>query len=106
VQNYAYLQEEQTMPRAIWNGAVLAESDQTKMVEGNHYFPPQSIDCSYFKASAKQTTCGWKGGARYYTLEVNGETNPDAVWYYPETKDAARHIEGYVAFGPGVQIEP
>jgi len=92
--------------KAIWNGTVLAESDKTVVVEGNHYFPPDAIRKEYFRPSATHTFCGWKGQASYYTIEVNGERNPDAAWYYPEPMDAARHIAGYVAFWKGVQVGP
>lgn len=93
------------MAKAIWNGAVLAESDHTEMVEGNHYFPPNTINREYFKESAYQTTCPWKGLASYYTLEVNGQQNENAAWYYPNPKDAAGNIKDHVAFWRGVQIE-
>lgn len=93
------------MPKATWNGAVLAESDNCEVVEGNQYFPPDSINQEYFKPSDKHTTCPWKGQASYYTIEVNGETNQDAAWYYPTAKDAAKNIEGYVAFWRGVKVE-
>lgn len=93
------------MPRATWNGAVLAESDQCEVVEGNQYFPPNAIDRQYFKESSTHTTCPWKGIASYYTIEVNGKVNPDAAWYYPEPKDAAKNITGYIAFWKGVKVE-
>lgn len=93
------------MPKAIWNGAVLAESDRCEVVEGNQYFPPDSIQRQYFKDSSTHTTCPWKGIASYYTIEVDGKVNPDAAWYYPETKEAAKNIEGYVAFWKGVKVE-
>ena len=93
------------MPRAIWNGVVVADSPTTEVVEGNHYFPPGTIRREYFRDSATHTECGWKGTASYYTLDVNGQTNPDAAWYYPEPKPAARKIAGYVAFWKGVQVE-
>jgi len=92
------------MAKAVWNGAVLAESDRCEMVEGNYYFPPDSINAEYFKESAKQTVCFWKGTANYYTLEVDGKTNPDAAWYYPTAKEKAKNIEGYVAFWGGVDV--
>jgi uncharacterized protein (DUF427 family) len=94
------------MPRAIWNGAVLAESDRTEVVEGNQYFPPEAIRKEFFRPSATQTICGWKGTASYYDLEVNGETNKDAAWFYPAPLPAAKNISGYVAFWKGVKIEP
>lgn len=90
--------------KAIWNGVVVAESDRCETVEGNAYFPPDAIKSEFFRPSDKHTTCGWKGVASYYTLEVNGKTNPDAAWYYPEAKEAAKHIRGYVAFWKGVEI--
>lgn len=93
------------MPKAIWNGAVLAESDNTIVVEGNHYFPPDSIHKQYFKESDTHTSCPWKGTASYYHIEVNGQINKDAAWYYPTTKEKAKHIEGYIAFWRGVKVE-
>jgi uncharacterized protein (DUF427 family) len=90
--------------KAIWNGAVVAESDDTVVVEGNHYFPPESIRREYFKPSGTNTVCGWKGTASYYTLEVDGKTNADAAWYYPTPKDAAKEIAGRIAFWKGVQV--
>jgi uncharacterized protein (DUF427 family) len=90
--------------KAIWNGSVLAESNETVIVEGNHYFPPESINKDYFKESATHTTCPWKGVASYYSIEANGERNEDAAWYYPKAKDAAKKIEGYVAFWRGVEV--
>lgn len=93
------------MPRAIWNGVVLAESDRCEVVEGNQYFPPDSLNREYFKPSNTHTTCGWKGVASYYTLDVDGNVNADAAWYYPEPKDAAKAIAGYVAFWRGVKVE-
>ena len=92
------------MLKATWNGTVLAESDRTIVVEGNHYFPPDSIRAEFFQPSSTHTVCGWKGAASYYTLEVNGKKNEDAAWYYPETKDAAKEIAGYVAFWKGVTV--
>ena len=93
------------MAKAIWNGVVLAESDKTIVVEGNHYFPPDSINREYFKASDTHTTCGWKGVASYYSIEVDGQVNRDGAWYYPETKKAAKPIENYVGFWRGVKVE-
>jgi len=90
--------------KATWNGAVLAESDDTVVVEGNQYFPADSIKTEYFQPSQTQTVCGWKGTASYYDVVVDGEINGDAAWYYPETKDAAKEIEGYVAFWKGVEV--
>ena len=93
------------MPKAIWNGAVLAESDNTVVVENNHYFPSDSVNKQYFKESDTHTTCPWKGLASYYTIEVDGQTNKDAAWYYPDAKEKAKQIEGYVAFWKGVKVE-
>ena len=91
--------------KAIWNGVVLAESNETKVIEGNHYFPPTSLNMQYFEASETHTTCPWKGVASYYSLKVDGSRNDDAAWYYPETKPLAKEIKGYVAFWKGVAIE-
>ena len=91
--------------KAVWNGAVLAESDQTIVVEGNHYFPREALKPEYFQSSQTHTLCPWKGVASYYNVVVNGEVNKDAAWYYPETKDAAKNIENYVAFWKGVKVE-
>ncbi len=92
--------------KAIWNDAILAESDETINVENNHYFPPESINKEYFKSSDLHTTCPWKGEASYYTIEVEGKQNKDSAWYYPRTKDLAKKIEGYVAFWRGVEVKP
>jgi len=93
------------MPKAIWNGAVLAESDRCEVVEGNQYFPPDAINRAYFTESTTHTVCSWKGTASYYDIVVNGQTNKDAAWYYPAPKDAAKQIAGYVAFWRGVTVE-
>ncbi|HTW85620.1 MAG TPA: DUF427 domain-containing protein [Candidatus Sulfotelmatobacter sp.] len=92
--------------KATWNGAVLAESDKTEVVEGNHYFPPDAIKKQYFAPSDTHTVCPWKGTASYYTVQVDGKNNPDAAWYYPETSDEAKNIKGYVAFWKGVEVKP
>ncbi len=94
------------MPKATWNGAVLAESNQCELVEGNHYFPPDSIRSQYLKESATHTVCSWKGEASYYDIAVNGQVNKDAAWYYPSPKEAAQHVAGYVAFWKGGRVEP
>lgn len=91
--------------KAIWNGVVIAESDKTIVVEGNHYFPPESVNREYLRESSTHTVCPWKGTASYYTIEVNGKTNPDAAWYYPDPKPAASNIKGYIAFWRGVQVQ-
>jgi uncharacterized protein (DUF427 family) len=91
--------------KAIWNGAVLAESEKTIVVEGNHYFPPDAINKDHFQPSETHTVCPWKGTASYFHVVAGGEVNKDAAWYYPETKDAARNIENYVAFWKGVVVE-
>lgn len=90
--------------KAIWNGAVLAESDATIVVEGNHYFPPDAIRSERFQDSATHTTCAWKGVASYYDVVVDGRVNQDAAWHYPAPKPAAKQIAGYVAFWRGVQV--
>ncbi|MAM30213.1 MAG: hypothetical protein CMC13_14430 [Flavobacteriaceae bacterium] len=90
--------------KAIWNNAILAESDNTVVIENNHYFPPSAINKMYFKESAHHTHCPWKGEASYYHIEVNGETNKDAAWYYPSVSHAAKSIEGYIAFWKGVEV--
>lgn len=93
--------------KVIWEGAVLAESDHTEVVEGNHYFPPDSIHREYFKPSDTHTTCPWKGLASYYNVEVNGKVIRDAAWYYPEPKAAASQIKDHVAFYRNkVEIQP
>jgi len=94
------------MPKAIWNGAVLAESDRTEVVEGNHYFPPSAIRREYFRESDTHTVCGWKGTASYYDIEVDGKRNDGAAWFYPDPKPAAANIAGHVAFWKGVKVEP
>jgi uncharacterized protein (DUF427 family) len=93
------------MPKALWNGAELASSEDCEVVEGNFYFPPSSINRRYFKDSATHTTCPWKGLASYYDIVVDGEVNKDAAWYYPSPKDAAKNISGYVAFWKGVKVD-
>jgi uncharacterized protein (DUF427 family) len=92
--------------KAIWNGTVIAESANTEVVEGNQYFPSDAIKSEFFKPSATTSVCPWKGTASYYTLDVNGKQNPDAAWYYPTPKDAAKNITGYVAFWKGVEVKP
>ena len=90
--------------KAIWNNTVLADSDQTVVVEGNHYFPPESLNKDYFRNSNTTSTCPWKGEASYYHLEVGGDTNRDAAWYYKSPKPAASEIKDHVAFWKGVEI--
>jgi uncharacterized protein (DUF427 family) len=92
------------MPKAIWNGAVLAQSDAFEMVEGNVYFPRESIDRKYFRDSRQHSTCPRKGIASYLDVVVDGQVNADAAWYYPDPTPAARHIAGYVAFWHGVTM--
>jgi uncharacterized protein (DUF427 family) len=91
--------------RATWKGAVLAESDETVVVEGNHYFPAASIKKEHFRESETHTVCPWKGTASYYDVVVGGELNKDAAWYYPQPKDAAKEIKDRVAFWRGVKVE-
>jgi uncharacterized protein (DUF427 family) len=90
--------------KAIWNGIVVAESEKTIVVEGNHYFPPVSAEKKYFSDSLTTSMCGWKGTANYHTLLVDGEENIDAVWVYRDPKSAAAEIKGYFAFWKGVEI--
>ena len=92
------------MPQAIWQNVVLAESNDIVEVEGNAYFPADSLRKQYFSESATTTVCPWKGTASYYSLNVEGKANPDAAWYYPKPKDAAKQIQGRVAFWRGVQV--
>ncbi len=91
--------------QAIWNGQVIAESENWSNVEGNYYFPASDVKKEFVKDSSTQTSCHWKGMASYYTLDVDGKENKDAAWYYPETKDAAKHIKGKVAFWKGVEVK-
>ena len=91
--------------KAIWNGEVIAESNETIVVEGNHYFPPSAIKTEHFQPSETHTVCGWKGTASYYNVVAGGEVNKDAAWFYPDTKEAANNIKGYVAFWKGVKME-
>jgi len=91
--------------KAMWHGATLAESGDTVMLEGNHYFPANSTNRDYFRESDNHTTCPWKGQASYYDILVDGEVNKDAAWYYPEPKDAANNIRGRIAFWKGVVVE-
>jgi len=90
--------------KAVWNGQILAESDETVVVEDNHYFPPTSINKEFFEKSNTHTICPWKGEASYYHIHVNGRENKDAAWYYPKTKALADKIQGYVAFWKGVEV--
>lgn len=92
------------MARATWNGAVIAESDQFEVVEGNVYFPPNTVKREYLQESQTHTVCGWKGTASYYDVVVDGKANADAAWYYPEPMDAAANIRGHVAFWKGVDV--
>ena len=92
--------------KASWNGVLIACSDDTVVVEGNHYFPAASLDRQYVTFSNHRTTCPWKGEAHYYSLLVNGELNPDAAWYYPDPKPEAEMVKDRVAFWKGVMIEP
>ena len=92
--------------KAVWNGAVIAESDNGVVVEGNYYFPDAAVRREYLRESATHTTCPWKGLASYYTLEVSGKQNRDAAWYYPAPKDAAKQIKDHIAFWRGVEVRP
>lgn len=91
--------------KAIWNNTIIAESHETIVIEGNHYFPPESIKKEHFKYSSTHTVCPWKGTASYYTIEVDGKNNEDAAWYYPEVSELAKSIKNYVAFWKGVTVE-
>ncbi len=91
--------------RAVWNGTIIAESDDTVVVEGNHYFPADSLRWEYFTDSSTHTTCPWKGIASYYTVTVDGATNPDAAWFYPQPSQLASQIENRVAFWHGIDVQ-
>jgi len=91
--------------KATWNNAVIAESNDTAVVEGNHYFPPESVNKQYFQESSTHTNCPWKGEASYYNVVVDGKMNNDAAWYYREPKEAAAEIKDRVAFWRGVKVE-
>jgi uncharacterized protein (DUF427 family) len=93
------------MAKAIWNDKVIAESNDTLVVEGNHYFPLESVKKEYLRSSGTHTTCPWKGAASYHTLEVDGKQNTDAAWYYPDPKSGAQEIKDRIAFWKGVRIE-
>ncbi len=93
------------MVEARWNGAVIAQSNRTIVIEGNHYFPPEAVDRTVLRPSDTTTECSWKGTAHYYSVAVNGRENTDAAWYYPEPKKAAADIRGRIAFWRGVQVE-
>jgi len=92
------------MPRATWKNTLLAESDETVVVDGNHYFPPETVRTEYFQPSNTTTVCPWKGTARYYDIVIGDAVHPDAAWYYPEPKDAAKVIKNRVAFWRGVDV--
>jgi len=94
------------MAKASWKGVVLAESDHTVIVEGNHYFPPDAVYAEYLRPSGTHTICPWKGTASYHHVEVDGERNADAAWHYPEPKPAALQIKDHIAFWKGVRVEP
>ena len=93
------------MAKAMWNGATIAESDKVETVEGNIYFPEETVNRAFLKPSSTSSNCPWKGQAYYYSLSVNGEMNQDAVWYYPEPSEAAASIKGRVAFWKGVKVQ-
>ena len=92
------------MPKAVWNGSVVAESDSVESVEGNTYFPPEALQRQHLRESEHTSICPWKGTARYYDVVVDGKENPNAAWYYPEPKPAAANIKGHVAFWKGVEV--
>lgn len=91
--------------KAVWKNVILAESNDTIVVEGNHYFPPAAVNRQYLRPSDTHTTCPWKGLASYYHIDVDGESNKDAAWYYPDPKDAAKNIKNYIAFWKGVEVK-
>lgn len=93
------------MPRALWNGQVVAETGQYEVVEGNVYFPPDTIRCEFFQPSSTTTVCGWKGTANYFNVVVEGRENKDAAWYYADPKPAAANIKDHIAFWRGVTVE-
>jgi uncharacterized protein (DUF427 family) len=93
------------MPTAIWNGAVIAQSDATIVIEGNHYFPPSSVNTEYLRENDSRTTCPWKGMASYFDVTVDRQVNRGAAWYYPDPKPAATDIRNWVAFWRGVRVE-
>jgi uncharacterized protein (DUF427 family) len=92
--------------KAVWNDTVIAESDGTRVVEGNHYFPPDAVRREHLRPSGSHTVCSWKGTASYYDVVAGGKSNADAAWYYPEPKPAAAEIAGWIAFWRGVRVEP
>jgi uncharacterized protein (DUF427 family) len=94
------------MAKAEWNGTIIAQSDDTVVVEGNHYFPAASVRPELLQPSAHTSVCGWKGTAHYHSLAVDGAINKDAAWYYPEPKSAASEIKGHIAFWKGVKVTP
>ncbi len=93
------------MPKAIWNGQIIAESEDHEIVDNNVHFPPDAVRREFLRDSQKHTVCGWKGTASYYDIVVDGQVNADAAWYYPEAKEAAKNIEAYIAFWRGVTVE-
>jgi uncharacterized protein (DUF427 family) len=103
--NLVVTEVKRSMMRAVWNGVVLAEAPRTVRVEGNHYFPPESVHRQYFVESATKTVCPWKGLGRYYTVTAGGETNPDAAWSYSKPSPLAHRIKNHVAFWNGVVVE-
>jgi uncharacterized protein (DUF427 family) len=97
-------QDRSIMAKAMWNGQLLAESETFETVEGNIYFPEETVKREFLRPSSTTSTCPWKGQARYYTLLVDGQENPDAAWYYPDPKPAARNVKHHIAFWRGVEI--
>ena len=91
--------------KAIWNGKILAESNKTLVIEGNHYFPPDTVNWEFFEGSETHTLCPWKGKASYHNLSVEGKQNKDAAWFYPEPKYAAEKLKNYIAFWKGVEVK-
>lgn len=100
------MREDRSTPKAVWNGVMLADSEDTIVVEGNHYFPPEALDREYFVESSHHTVCSWKGLASYYSIVVGDAANKDAAWYYADPSPAARQIRHYVAFWKGIKVVP
>jgi len=91
--------------KAVWNNTVVAESDETVVIEGNHYFPAASVNKEFLIETDTHTTCPWKGQASYYTVSIHGEENPDSAWYYPNPSDAASEIKDHIAFWKGIEVK-
>ena len=104
-ESHPFLRTTNKMAQAIWNGTVIADSDNTETVDGNNYFPPESINREFFRQSDATTVCSWKGTASYYDVVVNDQVNEQAAWFYADPKPEAENIKGYVAFWKGVEVK-